>query len=40
MAPVADAGRRTPSIYQSLKFLVLAIRKIWRMMCVTLTFDR
>ena len=36
MAPVADAGRRTPSIYQSLKFLVLAIRKIWRTMCVSI----
>ena len=37
MAPVADAGRRPPSVYQvwTLKFVGLAIRKIWRTMCVS-----
>jgi len=48
MEPVADAGRRPPSVYQaSLKFVGLPIWKIWHRMCVsinrpgtvTLTFD-
>jgi len=33
MAPVADAGRRPPCV-PSLKFVGLAVRKIWCTMCV------
>jgi len=39
MAPVADAGHRPPSVYgtPSLKFVGLAVQKIWRTMCVSIS---
>ena len=33
---MADAGRRAPSVYQVYKFIGLAVRKIWRTMCVSI----
>ena len=35
---MADAGRRPPSVYPSLKFVGLANRKIWRTMCVSINW--
>ena len=39
IAPVADAGHRPPSVYgtPSLKFVGLAVQKIWRTMCVSIS---
>jgi len=35
MAPVADAGRRPPSVKFEVR-IGLAVRKIWRTMCVSI----